>query len=222
MGVRAIVQHLNAAGYHTRRGAEFYSSTVHEMLIREVYTGTRSWNVFDKHGNQNPDRDIIDYGIPQIINPDVFHAVQDQLGKRQPRQRGPRLDSAPSLFGGLIQCGCCEMTMSPSSGTGRHGKIYNYYRCAKSINRGAAACPNKPVGRELTEARIMAALVDWLTTPDRLTGILEALHARKASRPGAVKQRIGELHRDAAEAERASKSLCRDRERYPRLGRAVA
>lgn len=207
MGVRAIVQHLNAAGYLTRRGAEFYSSTIHEMLIREAYTGIRSWNVLDKHGNQNPDRDIIDYGVPQVIDPETFNAVQEQLGKRQPTQRGPRLDSAPSLFGGLIRCGCCNMTMSPSSGTGRHGKVYNYYRCAKSINRGAVACTNKPVGRETTEARVTAALVDWLTTPDRLTGILAALHARKASRQGAVEQRIGQLQREAADAEKALQNL---------------
>ena len=207
MGVRNIVQHLNAAGYRTRKGGEFYHSTIHEMLLREAYTGDRSWNVFDKHGNQNPDREIVDYKVPEIIDREAYDAVQAQLGERQPTRRGPRLDSAPSLFGGIIHCGCCKRAMSPSSGTGRQGKIYHYYKCAGSINKGAGACRNKPVGRGLAEARVMSELVQWLTTPDRLAGILAALHDRKASKQESVIRRITQLQQEAAEAEKALQNV---------------
>lgn len=209
MGVRNIAQQLNAAGHRTRAGGEFYSSTIHEMLIREAYAGTRSWNVFDKNGNQNPDDQIIDYEVPAILDRETFDAVQSRLGERQPRQRGPRLDSAPSLFGGLIRCGCCGGAMSPSTGTGRKGVVYRYYKCASSINKGSNACDLKPISRDVAEQRVMAELINWLVVPGRLAEILAALHARKASRQGSVHQRIVNLQRDAAETEKSLANLYR-------------
>ena len=207
MGVRAIVQHLNAAGHRTRKGGEFYSSTVHEMLIREAYGGTRCWNVFDKHGNQNPDRDIVEYEVPAIVDRETYDAVQARLGDRQPSRRGPRLDSAPSLFGGLIRCGCCGKAMSPATGTSRNGTVYRYYKCAGSINKGAGACKQKAIGRDVAEAHVMRELIAWLTAPDRLGGILAALHKRKASKQESVHRRIVQLQQEAIEAEKALQNL---------------
>lgn len=209
MGVRNIAQHLNAAGHRTRAGGEFYSSTIHEMLIREAYAGTRSWNVFDKNGNQNPDDQIIDYEVPAILDRETFDAVQSRLGERQPRQRGPRLDSAPCLFGGLIRCGCCGGAMSPSTGTGRKGVVYRYYKCASSINKGTNACHLKPISRDVAEQRVMAELINWLVVPGRLAAILTALHARKTSRQASVHQRIADLQRDASETEKSLANLYR-------------
>ena len=209
MGVRSIVQHLNDAGYRTRSGGEFYSSTIHEMLVREAYTGTRAWNVFDKHGNQKPDHEIIDYDVPAIIDRDTFEAVQTRLGDRQPRRRAPRLDSAPSLFGGLIRCGCCGHAMTPATGTSRNGSRYTYYKCASATNKGAGACKGRSIRRDTAEVGVMEKLVDWLIVPERLTGILAALHARTAARQGAVHQRIGQLQQEAADAEKALANLYR-------------
>lgn len=207
MGVRSIVQHLNAAGHRTRKGGEFYSSAVHEMLIREAYGGTRCWNVFDKHGNQNPDRNIVEYEVPAIVDRETYDAVQASLGDRQPRRRGPRLDSAPSLFGGLIRCGCCGKVMSPATGTSRNGTIYRYYKCAGSINKGAGACKQKAIGRDVAEAHVMSELIAWLTVPDRLAGILAALHERKASKQESVHRRIAQLQHEGTEAEKALQNL---------------
>lgn len=209
MGVRAIVQHLNASGYRTRKGGEFYSSTIHEMLIREAYTGVRSWNVFDKHGKQNPDDRIVDYEVPTIVDRETYDAVQAHLAERQPTRRGPRLDNAPSLFGGLIRCGCCGRAMSPATGTSRNGTIYRYYKCAGTINQSPRSCQIKAVGRDATEDRVMHALVQWLTTPDRLVGILEALHSRKASKQGSVLRRIAQLQADVAEADKSLQNVYR-------------
>jgi hypothetical protein len=179
------------------------------MLTREAYAGTRSWNVFDRNGNQNPDNQIVEYEVPALTERETFDAVQAQLTERQPRQRGPRLDSAPSLFGGLIRCGCCGRAMTPTTGTGRKGVVYRYYKCAASINKGSEACELKPVGRDAAESRVMEALVDWLLVPDRLAGILAALHARKASRRASVHQRIDQLRQEAIETDKSLDNLYR-------------
>lgn len=147
--------------------------------------------------------------MPAILDRETFDAVQSQLGERQPRQRGPRRDSAPSLFGGLIRCGCCGGAMSPSTGTGRKGDIYRYYKCAGSINKGAHACDLKPVSHDVAEQRIMAELSNWLVVPGRLSEILTTLHARKASRQASVHQRIADLQRDSAETEKSLADLYR-------------
>ncbi len=177
------------------------------MLVREAYTGTRAWNVFDKHEDQKPDHEIIDYQVPSIIDRETFDAVQTRLGDRQPRSRGPRLDSAPSLFGGLIRCGCCGHAMTPATGTSCNGSRYAYYKCASATNKEAKACAGRSIRRDTAEAGVMGKLVDWLIVPERLTGILAALHARTAARQGAVHQRIGQLQQDAADAEKALANL---------------
>lgn len=99
--------------------------------------------------------------------------------------------------------------MSPATGTGRQGVVYRYYKCASSINKGAKACDLKPIGRDAAESRVMAELVRWLVTPDRLAGILAALHARKTSRQASVQQRVEQLQQEAVETEKSLSNLYR-------------
>ncbi len=61
----------------------------------------------------------------------------------------------------------------------------------------------------MAEACVTAKLIDWLIVPERLTGILASLHARKAARQGAVQQRLGQLQQEAADTEKALANLYR-------------
>lgn len=97
---------LNENGYRSRNGSRFGTGTVHDILTRLAYTGKREFNALDEHGERNLESEIITYDVPRIVEPATFDAVQSMMVARQPRVRGPRLEAAPSLLGGLIRCDC--------------------------------------------------------------------------------------------------------------------
>lgn len=156
---------------------------------------------------QNRDTEIVDITIPAIIEQETYEHVQALLQSRQPRAKGPRLDAAPSLFGGLIRCGLCHGAMSPVTGTSRTGTIYTYYKCSAVVKKGAEGCLGVSIPRPKAENLVMEALCDRLVTPDRILGILEAIQSRRASRRLSVDRRIADLQIEASSTERAVKNL---------------
>lgn len=207
IGVKKIATYLNDKGLRSRKGNPFGTGTVHEILVREAYTGTKSWNVFGPNGQQKPDREIVDIAIPAIIDPETYDHVQALLQSREPIAKGPRLEAAPSLFGGMIRCGLCQGAMSPVTGTSRTGTIYTYYKCSAVVKKGTAGCEGISISRPKAENMVMDALCDQLVTPARILGILEAIQSRRASRRLSVDRRIAGLQIEAANAERAVKNL---------------
>lgn len=203
LGVKKIAEELTGRGLRTRNGAPFSTGTVHEILTREAYTGSRPWNVRRKDGSYNPDDQLIDVAIPAIIDRETYDRVQDLLQSREPRRRGPRLDSAPSLFGGIIRCGLCDGAMSPTTGTSRRGTLYTYYKCLNATKKGKFVCEGITIPRPKAEALVTDALADKLLQPDRVLSILEMIAAKRQSRQASVNQRIADLQIEAATAEKA-------------------
>ncbi len=207
MGTKRIAIHLNESGYRTRRGGLFGTGTVHEILTREAYTGVRRFNEFDRDGERKNLPEIVEYEIPAIIDRGTFDNVQSHLVARQPRSRGPRLSSAPSLLGGLVRCDCPQSyALSAATGTSRNGTIYTYYKCIQGTKRGAQCqggkvCANRKIARPLIEKLVVDALVDQLLTPERVMTILAALKARRDQRQASADRRVGELAKQVASAE---------------------
>jgi site-specific DNA recombinase len=207
MGVKAISDELNGQGYRTREGNLFGTGSVHEILIREDYTGAKPWNVRSKNGRFNELDEIVTIAIPQIITPETFDTVQQRLMSRLPQRRGPRLDSTPSLLGGLIRCRHCGGAATPSNGTSRSGQIYEYYKCVKRIKVGKYACTGISIPRPLVETKVMDGLLEKLVTPDRLFTILNEINQRQVQRKSSELSRIAALDREAADTEAALNNL---------------
>lgn len=140
MGTKRIAIWLNERGYRTRKGTLFGTGTVHEILTRKAYTGVRRFNEFDRDAERKATSEIVEYEVPTIIDRVIFDAAQTHLVSRQPRARGPRLASAPSLLGGLVRCDCAKSyALSTATGTSRNGTIYSYYKCVQATKRRSAA-----------------------------------------------------------------------------------
>lgn len=143
-----------------------------------------------------------------IIDRALFEEVQALLVARQPRAKGPRLTSAPSLLGGLVRCDCeISYALTTATGTSRTGKLYAYYKCIQATKQGrhkegnGARCANRKIPRPVIEKLVIEALTDQLLQPDRVTSILLALKARRDERQASADRRIVDLARQAAEAE---------------------
>ena len=199
---------LNENGYRSRNGSRFGTGTVHDILTRLAYTGKREFNALDEHGERNLESEIITYDVPRIVEPATFDAVQSMMVARQPRVRGPRLEAAPSLLGGLIRCDCNPSYMlSTATGTSRRGKIYTYYKCIRSVKQGHACsgedghCCNRRIPRPLAEQLVTDALLEHLLTPERVTEILIGLKQKRDARNASADRRLQNLAHEAADAD---------------------
>lgn len=207
LGTKKISMWLNERGYRTRKGSLFGTGTVHELLTREAYTGSRRFNEYDQLGERKKTSDIIEYEVPEIIDRATFDAVQALLVSRQPRAKGPRLASAPSLLGGLVRCDCAEScALTTATGTSRTGVVYNYYKCVQAIKQGrhrhddGASCSNRKIARPVIEKLVIEALLDQLLQPERVTAILTTLKARRDGRQASADRRLVDLARQVSDA----------------------
>jgi DNA invertase Pin-like site-specific DNA recombinase len=208
LGTKKISLWLNERGYRTRKGSLFGTGTVHELLTREAYTGSRRFNEYDrKLGERKKTTDIIEYDVPEIIDRATFDAVQALLVSRKPQSKGPRLASAPSLLGGLVRCDCAKScALTTATGTSRTGVVYNYYKCVQAIKQGrhkhddGASCSNRKIPRPVIEKLVVEALLDQLLQPERVTAILMTLKARRDGRQASADRRLIDLARQVADA----------------------
>lgn len=210
LGTKKIAIWLNERGFRSRNGSLFGTGTIHEILTRDAYTGVRRFNEFNRKGDgeRKDVAEIVEYDVPTIIDRALFDEVQALLVARQPRAKGPRLTSAPSLLGGLVRCDCeVSCALTTATGTSRTGKIYAYYKCIQATKQGrhkqgdGTSCVNRKVPRPVIEKLVVEALTDQLLQPDRVTSILLALKARRDERQASADRRIVDLARQASEAE---------------------
>ena len=207
LGVKGITDYINARGFRTRAGNLWGVGTVHEVLTRADYTGERLWNVLNKNGRENPDDKVIRISVPVIIEKDVYDRVQELLQSREPALRAPRLDGAPSLFGGLIKCARCKGAMVAGTGTSRKGVQHTYYECQNRRKKGPLACEGMRVVRPVTEAKVMEALMAELITSERICALLTSLRDRRLRSQASEHARIASLQREAMEAQGALDQL---------------
>ena len=145
--IHSIAQDLARRGIGTRGKPATYGF-VHHMLQNERYTGVYIWGGIRIEG-----------GMPQIITPEEF-----QLATEAKSRKCSKLESwSDYILTGRLICGGCGFDMSGSSGRGRGGKKYHYYRCKKRCGHV------KPVRADYLETGIAAAIRELLA--DRETAL---------------------------------------------------
>ena len=144
-GYSEIIDALNSGGYVTRRGKPFGKGSLYDILRNEKYTGLYIWNRLapaDADGRSNHHRSkpradwvCIENGMPQIIPPDQWQAVQDAMERRRHRNAAYAAKNF-YLLSGLVYCGGCGGPMAGETHRyGRNGSTtryeYKYYRCGR-------------------------------------------------------------------------------------------
>ena len=126
-----IIDRLNAEGFKTSRGREFNKNSLRRILQNEKYIGIYSF------------KDIrVEDGIPAIISRDLFAKCQ-QLLERHHHAPAAARDTFFLLTAKLF-CGKCGEPMTGDGGTGKSGKVYNYYTCNGHRRH---TCDQKRVGK---------------------------------------------------------------------------
>ncbi|RVU97107.1 hypothetical protein EII22_08750 [Coriobacteriales bacterium OH1046] len=153
------------------------------MLRNEKYAGTYIWGDVRVEG-----------GMPAIITKGDFAMAQAAKPKKR---RASEVWGEFPLSGKAI-CGGCGMNLVGTSGHGRHGVKYEYYKCAKG-------CGLKPVRADWLEPAIVQALRELLSNREealRVASII-AEHAKDDD----AEKKIERAKRRKAEAERGMDRL---------------
>lgn len=141
-----IIADLNAEGYKTVRGGMFNKNSLRRILQNEKYIGVYEY------------MDIrVEDGIPAIVSRDLFNKCQRML-ERHHRAPAAARDTFFLLTAKLF-CGECGQPMTGDGGTGRSGKVYNYYTCT---GRRQHKCNMERVNKEWIETAVVDCLVKIL------------------------------------------------------------
>ena len=135
-----IVNTLIERGVKTSIGNEFNKNSLHRILRNRRYIG------FYKHGDiEVPD------GMPRIISDEQFENVQlvlDRNKKASARTRG----AGEYILTTKIFCGHCKAMMIGYGGTGKSGRVYNYYICKNARKK---LCDKKIIEKHWIENKIV-------------------------------------------------------------------
>ncbi len=152
--IKRIVRIMNSQGQKTSKGNDFNCSHIHRMLRNHTYVGEVAYQGGIYPGEHEA-----------IIDRSLWDATQDLLKKEGPPARGrPRNPNRNTMLCGLIRCGQCGGSMTPSY-TFRHGKQYNYYKCSRDSKLGEHVCQLRMVPAGEIERLVMKELGVVLKTP---------------------------------------------------------
>ena len=212
LGVKGVVNVVNAQGLRTRKGARFGVGPLHNILTSRYYAdGEYRWGEWDQDtGEANEPGKFATILIPPLVSRDTFDRVQEKLRASNPRTTPPRNVNGPSLLAGLAVCGGCGAGMT-RTGTVRRERRYSYYTCAGCHQKGRTECRGRHVPVEKLDALVLGALKERLFAPARLDLLLRALIDQQAQRAAEASGRLVTLQAAAEDA----------RSRLARLYRAI-
>ena len=178
-GMMDIAHELNDEGISSPRGKLWAKTSVHAILINEVYTGTLVWGANAKDGS-DPVR--VEKAFPGVVSKAQFRRVNSVMRSRAPKVVNPRRVGSPFLFSRLIKCKICNRAL-----TGQYSKggRYSYYVCQSMIKRGKGACKTPRLNARRFEELVVGRIRSSILT-ETIIGDLKKV----------VAQELGELIRE--------------------------
>ena len=157
--IRQVVNILNEKGYRTSRGKPFRIGSLDTILVNKKYIGV--YEYLDV---------VVEGGVPQIVDKEVFDKVQKML-KKNKRQSGKMKNPEAYLLTGKLFCGECGEQMTGESGTSGTGKIYNYYKCFG--RRKTKTCHKQNERKEWIEQVVVEETIKQILKPDVIRDIAQ-------------------------------------------------
>jgi len=142
-----IAKHLNHKNIKTSTGNRFNKNSLSRILKNKRYIGIYTYKDTE-----------IKNGIPRIVSDELFEKCQAILekNKKAPARAKAIVDY---ILTTKLFCGHCKSAMTGISGTGKSGKIYNYYKC---VNSRIKKCDKKAVQKDYIEDLVVSETKKFL------------------------------------------------------------
>ena len=192
--IRQVVDILNEKGYRTVKGKPFRIGSLDTILINKKYIGVYEFKDV-----------VIEGGVPQIIDKEVFEKVQTML-KTNKRQSGKMKNPEAYLLTGKLYCGECGEQMTGESGTSATGKIYNYYKCFG--RRKTKGCHKQNERKEWIEQVVIEETIKQILKPDVIKEIAKSV-TELAEKEFNDKSRVDSLRGELQSVQKSIQNLLR-------------
>lgn len=148
----SIVKDLQRREIKTSVGNYFSYTSLGRLLTNQRYIGTYLYK-----GKETPN------AIPRILDDDLFYRVQEIVNRNK---RAPARATAINeyLLTTKLFCGHCKEMMIGYSGTGKSGRVYNYYICKSARKK---KCDKKVVSKAMIENRVIEECLKMLTAENK-------------------------------------------------------
>jgi len=161
---------------HRREGRSFDKSAIYKILNNRLFLGEAVHKGTSYPGEHQA---IVDQTLW-----DRAHAVFAENG----RSRGNRTRAkTPAPLKGLLRCTACNSAMTPTH-TRRHGRLYRYYACMKSIKNGAGTCPVRSISASEIEGVVLGQVRRLLQAPEVAARTIVACHELSDAKGDAAAQ----------------------------------
>jgi site-specific DNA recombinase len=195
-GLMEIAKQLNKEGVAGPKGKGWIKTTIHKILINEVYTGTLVWG-------RNSVRDLspirVDNAWPAIIDRDTFERVQSLLKDRAPVNLHPKRVASRYLLSGLARCGHCGKNLvGHDAKSGR----FTYYVCGTLLKKGTDSCPTHYLNSQQFENLVIDKIKEHVLTTDNLTRLVHMVNEEMDSLAIEYRQRLDNVINEIADVDR--------------------
>jgi site-specific DNA recombinase len=200
-GLMEIAKQLNKEGVAGPKGKGWIKTTIHKILINEVYTGTLVWG-------RNSVRDLspirVDNAWPAIIDRDTFERVQSLLKDRAPVNLHPKRVASRYLLSGLARCGHCGKNLvGHDAKSGR----FTYYVCGTLLKKGTDSCPTHYLNSQQFENLVIDKIKEHVLTTDNLTRLVHMVNEEMDSLAIEYRQRLDNVINEIADVDRRLERL---------------
>lgn len=209
MGLKAICNQLNQAGYLSKMKTPFSVHTVRSILNNPNYIGKIRFNKTESIRS----RGSIPIGWsegkhPAIITLELWNRVQSLLKKRFSEPL--RLIERSFPLSGLLKCPSCGKSMIPwhTSRSRKNGacKTYFYYLCS-AYNSCPAACRPNLISADKIEQWFFEQLQLLLANPEMLDKLVATMNQKQAEDTNLTGEEIQNTERLFKEASQQKESL---------------
>lgn len=154
-----IAATLKEQGRTARNGRPFNGTYISKILRNRRYVGDYVWGDV-----------IVEGGMPQIIDRDLWEKVQEKLKRNE--KRGPRSGGKHDfILTGKLFCGKCGHSMVGDSGTGKNGTKHYYYTCV--TKKRGEGCDKKSIPALGIENDIIRVIADVVLKDEMLEHIAD-------------------------------------------------
>lgn len=154
------------------------TSTIHNILRNETYTGTfmsmkyrqQRSGIKSRTIEKRPKEEWIPIKVPEIIDEVTFERAQKQLKRNAVSKHKPV--SAPFLLRGILFCGVCGRRMLAHHCRFRDGSYKTYYQCSAhryaDLRNTGVKCPSKSLPSDAIDKDVWGKLVDAFKSPEKI------------------------------------------------------
>lgn len=151
------------------QGVAFSKKAIRHILQNPVYAGKI------KHKSK-----VYQGKHKSIIDPEIWEKTQGIFTHKENKIINPMTRvSAPPLLKGILTCGCCEVSMTPSYCMKKNGTRYRYYTCSSKMRLSSEKCAIRTVSAAEVEDLVIAQILALLKKPEVIAHAIAASSANK-------------------------------------------